>query len=293
MKTSSVLPASTVLKRRESFRKTFAVRILPRLVLWVFCGVFFFPFWQMFITSVKTTQDLGTYPPTLWPVTFVWSNYVDAVKYIPFFQFTTNSFILAAGNTIGAILSNSVIAYGFARIKWPGRDKLFYLALSTLFIPFPVTIVALFDIFAKVHWVNTYLPLIVPSFLGQAFYIFLMRQFLMGIPKELSEAARIDGANEFQTFWRVILPLMKPAIAVVAIFAGVAAWNDFLTPLLFLNTEELYPLSIGLQFYRSEHTVAYTLLMAASTLVVLPIIGLFLGFQKFFIEGVTVGSVKG
>jgi len=292
MKTSSVA-VSPVFKRRESFKKTFAVRILPRIVLILFCGVFFFPFWQMFITSVKTTKDLGTYPPTLWPVEWLWGNYSDAVKYIPFLKFTINSFILAAGNTIGAILSNSLIAYGFARIKWPGRDKVFYLALSTLFIPFPVTIVALFDIFAKVQWVNTYFPLIVPAFLGQAFYIFLMRQFLMGIPKELSEAARIDGANELQTFWRVILPLMKPAIAVVAIFAGVAAWNDFLTPLLFLNTEDLYPLSIGLQFYRSQHTVAYTLLMAASTLVVLPVIVLFLAFQRFFIEGVTVGSVKG
>jgi multiple sugar transport system permease protein len=277
----------------DSFKHQLATKILPRFILIAMCLVYFFPFYQMIITSLKTTKELNTFPPTLWPHTFVWSNYVDAVKYIRFFRFTLNSLTIAGGVTIGAIISNSLIAYGFARIHWPGRDKLFFLAIATLFIPFPVTIVALFDIFAKIHWVNTYLPLIVPAFFGQAFNIFLMRQFLMEIPREISEAARIDGSNELQTFWVVILPLLRPAIAVVAIFSGVGAWNDFLTPLLFLNSEDLYPLSIGLQFYRSSHNVAYTLLMAASTLVVLPLIVLFLSFQKFFIEGVTVGSIKG
>jgi multiple sugar transport system permease protein len=278
---------------RDLLKHQLATKVLPRIILIAMCLVYFFPFYQMIITSLKTTGELNTFPPTLWPHTFVWSNYPDAVKYIPFFRFTLNSLIIAGGVTIGAIISNSLIAYGFARIHWPGRDKLFFLAIATLFIPFPVTIVALFDIFAKIHWVDTYLPLIVPAFFGQAFSIFLMRQFLMEIPKEISEAARIDGSNELQTFWVVILPLMRPAIAVVAIFSGVGAWNDFLTPLLFLNTEKLYPLSIGLQFYRSTHDVEYSFLMAASTLVVLPLIVLFLSFQKFFIEGVTVGSVKG
>jgi multiple sugar transport system permease protein len=276
-----------------SIKRTFAVRILPRIILIAMCCLFFFPFYQMIITSLKTNEELNIFPPTFFPHVFLWSNYVDAIKYITFLRFTLNSLILAAGVTIGSVVSNSLIAYGFARIKWPGRDKLFFIAIATLFIPFPVTIVALFDIFAKIHWVNTYLPLIVPAFFGQAFNIFLMRQFLLEIPRELSEAARIDGSNELQTFWVVILPLLRPAIAVVAIFSAVGAWNDFLTPLLFLNSEELYPLSIGLQFFRSQHNIAYTLLMAASTLVVLPLIALFLSFQRFFIEGVTVGSVKG
>jgi multiple sugar transport system permease protein len=277
----------------DTFKHRVSTRIIPRIILAAMCLLYLFPFYQMIITSLKTTDELNVYPPTLWPHVFVWSNYADAITYIRFLRFTLNSLILTGGVTVGAIISNTFIAYGFARIKWPGRDKLFYLAIATLFIPFPVTIVALFDIFARIHWVNTFLPLIVPAFFGQAFYIFLMRQFLMEIPKEISEAARIDGSNELQTFRVVILPLMRPAIAVVAIFAGVAAWNDFLTPLLFLNSEDLYPLSIGLQFYRSEHNVAYTLLMAASTLVVLPLIVLFLSFQRFFIEGVTLGSVKG
>jgi multiple sugar transport system permease protein len=277
----------------DAIKQRIATRIIPRIILLVMCLLYFFPFYQMIITSLKTTEELNIFPPTMWPHAFVWSNYADAIKYIRFLRFTLNSLIITAGVTVGAVISNSFIAYGFARIKWPGRDKLFYVALATLFIPFPVTIVALFDIFAKIHWVNTFLPLIVPAFFGQAFYIFLMRQFLMEIPGEISEAARIDGSSEFQTFRIVILPLLRPAIAVVAIFAGVNAWNDFLGPLLFLNSEDLYPLSIGLQFYRSEHNVAYTLLMAASTLVVLPLIALFLSFQRFFIEGVTVGSIKG
>lgn len=290
---SSAIPRVSGLAHRESLTHVLATRILPRVLLAALCLFFLFPFYQMIITSLKTTKELNAFPPTLWPHAPVWSNYVDAVKYIPFFRYTLNSLIIAGGVTVGAMLSNSLIAYGFARIRWPGRDTVFFVALATMFIPFPVTIVALFDIFARIHWVDTYLPLIVPAFFGQAFSIFLMRQFLMEIPKELSEAARMDGSNEMQTFLVVILPLMKPAIAVVAIFAGVGAWNDFLTPLLFLNSERLYPLSIGLQFYRSQHTVQYSLLMAASTLVVLPLIALFLSFQKFFIEGVTVGSIKG
>jgi multiple sugar transport system permease protein len=268
-------------------------RILPRLFLALMCIVYVFPFYQMVTTSLKSSQELMSIPPTFFPKKLVWQNYADAIKYIPFVRFFVNSLILTAGVTIGSVLSNSFIAYGFSKIEWKGREPIFYIALATMFIPFPVTIVALFDIFAKLHWVNTYMPIIVPAFFGQAFYIFLMRQFLLGLPKELSDAAFIDGANEGQIFSKIILPLMKPSIAVVAIFAGVNAWNDFLTPLLYLQTEELYPLAIGLQFFRSEHNVAYSLLMAASTLVVLPVIVLFLCFQKFFVEGATVGSLKG
>jgi multiple sugar transport system permease protein len=165
--------------------------------------------------------------------------------------------------------------------------------LATIFLPFPVVILALFDIFAKLHWIDTFLPIIVPAFFGNPFFILLMRQFFLGLPNEISEQARIDGANEFQVFLHIILPLAKPAIAVVVIFAAVQAWGEFLSPLLFLQDESKYPLSIGLQFYRSEHDVSYNLLMAASTLIVLPIVALFLAFQRFFIQGVTVGAVKG
>jgi multiple sugar transport system permease protein len=165
--------------------------------------------------------------------------------------------------------------------------------MASIFLPFPVLIVALFDIFAKLQWVDTFLPLIVPAFFGNPFFIFLMRQYFLGLPMEISEQARIDGANEFQVFLFVIMPLAKPAIAVVIIFAAVQAWGEFLTPLLFLQDETKYPLSIGLQFYRQSHDVSYNLLMAASTMIVVPIIALFLVFQRFFIQGVTAGSLKG
>src|SRR5271157_1314451 len=279
-------PVRQRLVRPFSGRHLIATQVIPRIVLALMCVVYFAPFYWMVATSFKDNIQLGAFPPIFWPHPFVWRNYVDAVNYIPFLRFFINSLILTAGATIGAVLSNSVIAYGFSRIEWKGREVLFYVAIATVFIPFPVTLVALFDIFAKLHWINTFRPLIVPTFFGQAFYMFLIRQFLMGIPKELSDAAHIDGANEFSIFRLIILPITKPAIAVVAIFAAVNAWNDFLTPLIYLSEETRYPLSIGLQFFKAEHTVAFSLLMAASTLVVLPVVVLFIAFQRFFIEGV-------
>jgi multiple sugar transport system permease protein len=275
--------------RGPRFPKTLAVRI----GLIIAALLFLLPFYWMANSALKNVQELSSFPPTLYPHVPVWDNFVRAVTYIPFGTFLLNSVILTAGVTIGSAISNPLIAYGFSRIAWPGRDFIFGIVLATIFLPFPVLIVALFDIFAKLHWIDTFLPIIVPAFFGNPFFIFLMRQYFLGLPKEISEQARIDGANELQVFWHIILPLAKPAIAVVVIFAAVQAWGEFLSPLLFLQDEAKYPLSIGLQFYRQEHDVAYNLLMAASTLIVLPVIGVFLAFQRFFIQGVTVGAVKG
>jgi multiple sugar transport system permease protein len=256
----------------------------------------------MFVSAVKSIPEGTKFPPTLIPATWVWQNFIDAVNYIPFGVFATNSLIITVGATIGAVLSNTLIAYGFSRIQWPGRNLLFYICVATIFLPYPVILVALFDIFGKLpsfglqgssSWVDTFLPLIVPAFFGNPFYIFLMRQFMMGIPRELTDAAKVDGASELQTFWKVILPLTQPAVMVVAILAAVAAWNEFLLPLLYLQEESKYPLAVGLAFFTSQHDVAYNLLMAASTLIVLPVIVLFLLAQRFFVEGITVGGVKG
>ena len=268
-------------------------KLLVRVGLILACGFFVLPFYWMANSALKTTAELTTFPPTFFPRGLEWENFQRAVTYIPFGTFLLNSIILTAGVAIGSAISNPLIAYGFSRIRWPGRDLVFGIVLATIFLPFPVLIVALFDIFAKLHWLNTFLPIIVPAFFGNPFFIFLMRQFFMGLPQEISEQARIDGANEFQVFLHVILPLAKPAVAVVVIFAAVQAWGEFLAPLLFLQDEGLYPLSIGLQLYRQEHDVAYNLLMAASTLVVLPIVALFVAFQRFFIQGITVGAIKG
>jgi len=275
--------------RGVSFPKTLGAR----LGLIVAALLFLLPFYWMANSALKNLQELSAFPPTLWPHVPAFENFVRAVTYIPFGTFLLNSVILTTGVTIGSAISNPLIAYGFSRIKWPGRDFVFGIVLASIFLPFPVLIVALFDIFAKLHWIDTFLPIIVPAFFGNPFFIFLMRQFFMGLPSEISEQARIDGANEFQVFLRIIMPLAKPAVAVVIIFAAVQAWGEFLAPLLYLQDESKYPLSIGLQFYRQEHHASYNLLMAASTLIVLPVVALFLAFQRFFIEGITVGAVKG
>ncbi|OLC46269.1 MAG: sugar ABC transporter ATP-binding protein [Chloroflexi bacterium 13_1_40CM_4_65_16] len=267
--------------------------LLVRIGLIIAAAMFVLPFYWMANSALKDIHELSSIPPTLYPHVPAWDNFWRAVTYIPFGTFLTNSIILTTGVTIGSAISNPLIAYGFSRIRWPGRDFVFGIVMASIFLPFPVLIVALFDIFAKLQWVDTFLPIIVPAFFGNPFFIFLMRQYFLGLPMEISEQARIDGANEFQVFLYVIMPLAKPAVAVVIIFAAVQAWGEFLTPLLFLQAETKYPLSIGLQFYRQSHDVAYNLLMAASTLIVLPIIALFLVFQRFFIQGVTAGSLKG
>lgn len=277
--------------RRRGNRRTFK-RVVSRVLLIFMSGVFLVPLYWMVATALKSNLDLAAYPPTLWPKSPQWGNFAEAVTAIPFWLFLQNTLIIAALTVVGSVVSNPLIAYGFSRIRWPGRDAIFIVVIATVFIPFPVLIIALFDIFARLGWVNTYLPLVVPMFFGQAFWIFLMRQFLMQIPHDISDAARIDGANEFQILTLVVMPLALPAVGVIGIFAAIHAWNDFLGPLIFLQQESKYTLAIGLTFFQSQYDVRFNLLMAASTLVVLPVIVIFLLFQRAFIEGITLGGVK-
>jgi multiple sugar transport system permease protein len=251
------------------------------------------PFYWMLVTSVKSVMELRAIPPTVFPSEFHFEHYSQAVKFIPFFKYTMNSLTYVTFAVIGAVFSNALVGYGFSRIKWRGREPIFLIVIATMFIPFPVVLVALFDIFAKLKMINTFYPLIIPAYFGSALYIFMVRQYLLTIPKEISEASFIDGCTEFQIFARVILPLMKPVIAVVAIFTALGAWNDFLGPLIYIQNQDLYPLSIGLQFFRAQREVEYSLLMAASTLVVLPVTVIFVCFQRFFVEGITIGAIKG
>jgi multiple sugar transport system permease protein len=278
---------------RRRWRRMLMRSVLPRTVLILGSALFITPFYWMVVSALKTNQELTSLPPTLIPHAWAWENFVNAVNYIPFGLYTLNSTVITVGATIGAVLSNTLVAYGFSRISWRGRNFLFYVCVATIFLPYPVVLVALVDTFGKLGWVDTPLPLIVPAFFGNPFYIFLMRQFMLSIPRELSDAARVDGAGELQTFWHVILPLTRPAVTVVALFAAVAAWNDFLGPLLYLHDEKTYTLAVGLQFFRATHDVSFNLLMAASTLVVIPVVIVFVFAQRFFIEGITVGGVKG
>ena len=253
------------------------------------------PMYWMLVTALKSDRELANFPPTLWPHEIVWQNFDQATRTFPFLSYLENTIFYAALTVLGSVLSNFVIAYGFSRIKWTGRDLLFYPVIASIFIFIqfpvnPITMVPMFSFFARLGLVNSFLPLILPAFFGNPFFIFLLRQFMLQIPADLSEAARIDGANEFQIMYRVILPLARPALVVVGLLAGVNAWNDFLGPLIYLQNDKLYTLSLGLTFFKTMHGIQFNLLMAASCLVVLPVIVVFLFFQRFFIEGISLGG---
>ena len=280
--------------RRDRLFRRLNQHVVPRIILILMCAVFVLPFYWMLSLGLKSNTELTQYPPTLFPHDPQWGNFKLATEAFRFWKYLGNTSLIAFLTILGALISNPIIAYGFSRIEWPGRDKVFMLVLATVFMPFPVIIVALFDIYAKLGWINTINPLVVPMFFGNAFWIFLMRQFMMQIPRDLSDAARLEGANEFQIFYQIILPLCKPALGVIAIFAGLHAWNDFLGPLLFLLKESRYTLSLGLTFFQSSSTydVRFNLMMAASTLIVVPVILLFFLFQRAFVSGLTIGSLK-
>jgi multiple sugar transport system permease protein len=224
-----------------------------------------------------------------------WENFKNAILAMKMFgTYLRNTLILCVLTVIGAVASSALAAYGFSRIDWRGRDKMFLVCLATMMVPFPVVMVPVYCLFRWLGWIGTLKPLWVGSFFAGAFNVFLLRQFFMTIPKDLSEAARIDGCSEFRIFWQIILPLCRPALMVVALFQFMYTWNDFLGPLIFLTKQEDYTLALGLQFFQSQHGgTEWHYLMAASTLVALPIIVLFFFTQKTFIEGISMTGIKG
>ncbi|QYM79166.1 carbohydrate ABC transporter permease [Horticoccus luteus] len=244
-------------------------------------------------------------------VHFRWSNYpralaamggqtadqptpAEAKSNVPFSRFLVNTLLVAGLGALGTVFSNAIVAYGFARLQWRGRDAFFAITLATMMVPFPVLMVPLYGVFRELHWVGTLLPLWVPAWFGSAFNIFLMRQFFLNIPEELSEAARIDGSSEWSIFWRIILPLSKPVLATAALFHFLYAWNDFLGPLLYLTRRETFTLSLALQAYQSQSGgTQWPYLMAASVVTTLPIIVLFFFAQRFFIQGIATTGSKG
>ena len=283
--------------RADTARREMSRLLVLRVFLVAMSLFYISPIYWMLVTALKSDQELSQFPPTLLPQAAVWNNFDHATKAFPFLAYFGNTVFYAALVMLGSVLSNFVIAYGFSRIKWPGRDLLFYPVIASIFIFIqfpvnPITMVPMFALFAKLGMVNSYLPLVAPTFFGNPFFIFLLRQFMLQIPTDISEAARIDGANEFQIMTRLILPLAKPALVVVALFAGVGAWNDFLGPLIYLHDDKLYTLSLGLTFFKTMHGIQFNLLMAASCLVVLPVVAVFLLFQRFFTDGIALGGGK-
>ena len=277
-------------------------RIAAHLVLLIVCTMAILPFAWMVSTSLKTAEATTEYPPSLWPRPIQWHNYLDVFRNekANFLLWTRNTLVIAVLAVTGTTLSSAIVAYGFARLRFRGRNVLFAIMLSTMMLPFPVTMVSLFALFrwlgdhTGMPWLGTFKPLWVPAWFGSAFNIFLLRQFFSTIPTQLSEAARIDGCSEFGIFWRIIVPLSKPALAVVALFAFIYVWNDFLGPLVYLQRPEQFTLVLGLQNFQSKAGgTSWHLLMAASVLVILPALLLFFLAQRTFIEGIATTGIKG
>lgn len=265
----------------------------------IICALAFaLPFFWTISSSLKPISEIYLFPPTLWPNDIRWTNYSDVFRLAPFARFIWNTVVITALAMIGQILSASAVAYGFARFRFPGRDALFFLVLSTMMLPWQVTIVPTFLLFRYLGWINTFLPLIVPSYFGGgAFFIFLLRQFFLTIPKDLDEAAKLDGASSVRIFWNIILPLSKPALATVAIFSFLDHWNEFIGPLIFLNSTEKFTLSIGLRYFMVNpfegDEPREAILMAASLIVALPPLLLFFFAQKYFVRGIITTGLKG
>lgn len=264
-------------------------------IVLILVGLFFLlPFFWMLSTALKSDQQIFVNPPVWIPDPIVWENFAEAVTTIPFFKYMGNTAWVAFMDVLGTVIACPLVAYGLSRIEWKGRDLLFFLTIAVMMIPTEVTMIPQFIMFSEMGLVGTYAPLYLAAFFGgRPFMIFLLRQFFMNLPRDLEDAARIDGASELCIYARVVLPLVVPGILTVALFRFMNSWNDFLGPLLYLSDETKYTLSIGLQMFTTRYKTEWALLMAASLLVTLPVVVIYFFVQKRFIEGITFSGIKG
>jgi multiple sugar transport system permease protein len=270
-----------------------AGRISVHVVLILLSLFFLLPFFWMLSTALKSDQQLLLTPPVWIPSPMMWSNFKRAVGYIPFFSYMGNTAFVAVMDVCGTVLSVPLVAYGLSRLEWKGRNALFFITVSVMMIPTEVTMVPTFILFSRLGLVGSYVPLFMQSFFGRPFMIFLLRQFFMNLPRDLEDAARIDGAREISIYAKVILPLVVPGILTVALFRFMNSWNDFIGPLLYLNKEGSYTLSIGLQMFTTQYKTEWAMLMAAALMTTLPVIFIYFLIQKRFIEGITFSGIKG
>ena len=257
------------------------------------CSIAFLaPFGLILLTALMTTRQALS--PQLWPHPFRPGNFVDVFTQVPLLRYTANSLLYAGLTTLGVLASSIPVAYALAKLRWRLRGVFLVLVLATMMLPYQVTSISLYIMFVRVHWVGTLLPLIVPAFFGDAFSIFLLRQFFMTLPEEYLDSARVDGAGEFAVLRRVVVPLAKPAIAAVGLFNFMYAWNDFFAPLLYtVENPKAWTLAVGLSQFKTQYAVQWNLTMAATLLFMVPVVALFLFAQRAFIEGVTLTGVKG
>ena len=268
-------------------------KTLGYLTLFAVAALLILPLYWMFTTALKTPRQTFALPPEWVPDPVEWQNFERVFEEVPFERFLINTFILVGLNIVGELFAVTLVAYGFARLRFPGRSVLFLLMLSTLMIPYHVTLVPRFILFSKLGWINTYLPLTVPAFTGSSFLIFLVRQYMMSIPYDLDEAAYIDGASRFGVFWRIIIPLSRPALVLVVVFTFVGVWNDFLQPLIYLNDPKLFTVSLGLSFFQGTRETNWNLLMAGSLMATIPPLLLFFFAQRQLIGGIAIEGIKG
>ncbi len=287
-KVSTVKPTGK--KRKQRVRLG---QVVTYIVLIAGAVIFALPFLWMVSTSLKLPADVAKPGFNLIPSQLVWSNYPKALTIMPFQLYLLNTLKVTVLSVIGTLLSSAIVAYAFARLRAPGRDWLFYIMLATVMLPAEVTMIPRFAIFRSLGWYDTLLPLIVPAFFGSAFYIFLIRQFFLTIPKDLEDAAKIDGCSPLRTFWQIFMPLSKPVLVTVAVFSFVAHWNDFMTPLIYLNRVDKRTLALGLATFQDVWGVDIVSLMAASTAVLIPVLIIFFLAQRYFVQGVVMSGIKG
>jgi multiple sugar transport system permease protein len=290
----------TISKQTTPFYKTKSFgRVVKNIIVYflliVLSLVFVFPFFWMFTSSLKANEQIFLWPPQWFPNPIVWQNYVDAFSnpYLPFLRFFRNTMIIEVGVMVGKLISCVLVAYGFARLRAPGKNFIFGILLATFMLPGAVILIPKYILFNELGWINTFLPLIVPSWFGESYAIFLMRQFFMSIPYELEEAAYMDGASTYQIIRHIIVPLSTPILAVIMVLTFKDVWNDFFGPLLYLNNSSMYTLSIGLAYFNGQYVVQMNLLMAASTVMMLPLIIVFFFGQKAFVEGISLTGITG
>jgi multiple sugar transport system permease protein len=290
---SAPLPAAETHHRQVSWSRSQSIKRAAAHVALLAVGILFFlPFFWLVSTSLKELDQIFKLPPIWIPNPVRWQNYPEALTYFPFLQQLGNTLIITLSSVALALVSSSLVAYSFSRLRWPGRNVMFFIMLATMMLPYQVTMVPLFIIFRQLGWVNTFLPLIVPNMFGVPFFIFLLRQFFLSLPRDLDDAAIIDGCSEWGVYRHIILPLSKPALATVALFQFLGSWNDFLGPLIYLSDPTKYTLSLGIQVFVSTVGVQWGWMMAVTTVLTIPVIMLFFFTQRTFIQGIAFSGIK-
>jgi len=290
--------ASSLVRPAKRGRGMTATRRLQRalaICTMSFGAIFFLlPLFWMVMSSVKTSSEVFAYPPKWFPASIQWGNYATAFEQMHFLTLLKNSALITSMAMLGALISSSMAAYAFARLRFAGRDLWFMVVLATMMLPGYVTMIPVYVIFRLLGWINTLKPLIIPSFLGGgAFYIFLLRQYLMTIPYDLDDAARMDGCSHYRIYWNILMPLARPALGAAAIFLFIGHWNDFFGPLIYLHSQENFTLALGLYRFRGPYTVEWNYLMAGTLMVAAAPLIIFFVFQRYFIEGMVMSGMKG